>query len=102
MHGQANPSPHPEPPCLDAVLAGTVALMTVWARLEGGRDEDSAHRMLLSRQIVSNLFVLVHHPQAHPGLRQSMGAMHEQWIGLAQAHDLFAERGPTALRQALH
>lgn len=71
-------------PDLDALVAGTVALMTAWADpCPQARLPRDALRRLLARKVASNLFFLQHHPGARPALRQSLAQAHAHWVGLA-------------------
>lgn len=83
------PAASPEEPTIpsaDAMLAGTVALMTAWADPCPTCTLDSgAHRNLLARKIVSNLFFLHHHPAVAEGLRRVLLQAHGHWVRLAQA-----------------
>ena len=73
-------------PCLEALVAGTVALMTRWAETRPGAGaEDCPRRVLMARKIVSNLFFLEHHPDISPQLRQVMANAHRCWRGIAGA-----------------
>jgi hypothetical protein len=79
-----DPPEHDELPSIDALIAGTVALMTAWADPCPHAPVGPAHlRHLIARKVVSNLFFLQHHPCARPELRQSLAAAHAQWVGLA-------------------
>lgn len=89
-------------PDIDALLAGTVALMTAWADPCPASPLAAADlRRLLARKVVSNLYFLAHHPLARPALQQSLGHARQRWMGLAHpgaaAEDMPAERG-----RALH
>jgi hypothetical protein len=69
------------PPCLEALVAGTVALMSCWAApLESGPTSPRQQRTAMARKIVANLYLLKHHPHASPGLRHVMAMAHERWI----------------------
>jgi hypothetical protein len=73
-----------ELPSIDALVAGTVALMTAWADPCPLAPVGPAHlRHLIARKVVSNLFFLQHHPHARPELRQSLARAHAQWVSLA-------------------
>ena len=67
-----------ELPCAGGLIAGTLALMTSWAD-----PEPSAPRALVARKIVSNLFLLRHHPELGEPLRRVIGKVHERWLPLA-------------------
>lgn len=76
----------PNPPCLEALVAGTLALMTCWATpsLETVTLSNS-QRTLMARKIVANLFFLKTHPQTSSGLRQILARAHERWVLLAES-----------------
>lgn len=81
-----DPSTHGALPDLDALVAGTLALMTAWADpCPKARLPLPDLRRVLARKVVSNLFFLQHHPQARPALRQAMANVHAHWVGLAHA-----------------
>lgn len=72
-------------PDADALVAGTVALMTAWADpCPQARLPMPQLRQLLARKVVSNLFFLQHHPGVSPGLRQALSQAHRHWVTLAQ------------------
>jgi hypothetical protein len=74
------------PPCLEALVAGTFALMTCWASpAADARLPSHRQRTLMARKIVSNLFFLKNHPHASPGLRQVMARAHERWVLLTES-----------------
>ncbi|MBP6903499.1 MAG: hypothetical protein KBC73_25665 [Burkholderiaceae bacterium] len=74
----------PSLPSLEALVAGTVALMTAWADPSPpARGDLATQRRLLARKIVSNLFFIQHHPCASAALRQVMANAHAHWVGLA-------------------
>lgn len=86
------PSTHDElaVPCLEALVAGTFALMTCWAAPAAQAATSPARqRLLMARKIVSNLFFLKTHPHASPALRQVMANAHERWVAVCNAvgHD---------------
>lgn len=70
-------------PCLETLIAGTLALMTAWA-IPAPQDEAGrrAHRRLLARKIVSDLYFVQQHPQACPQLRQVVANVHRRWLAL--------------------
>lgn len=74
-----------QPPCLEALLAGTFALMTCWATpSEEGQMAAQPQKELMARKIVSNLFFLKEHPHASPGMQQVMARAHARWVPLAR------------------
>lgn len=93
----------PTIPSADAMLAGTVALMTSWAdpcptcKLDSG-----AQRSLLARKIVSNLFFLQHHPAVGEGLRRVLLQAHGHWVRLAHPGGVAATLAEARPGPALH
>lgn len=90
-------------PSAEALVAGTVALMTTWADPRPDCRPDAAtHRSLLARKIVSNLFFLQEHPALSCGLRQVMAMAHQRWMGVARSCDVARAGAGAAPSQALH
>jgi hypothetical protein len=89
-------------PCAEALLAGTMALMT-------GHMQDSCgmHREAMSAKIVCNLAALADAPMLSPGFKQFVGALRQRWqrldkatvpdATLASEHS-FQHASPTALQ----
>lgn len=74
------------PPCLEALVAGTFALMTCWAApAADAKLPSQRQRTLMARKVVANLFFLKNHPHASPGLRQVMARAHERWVMLIES-----------------
>lgn len=74
--------------CAEALVAGTVALMTTWADpCPRSSLEPARQRALMARKIVSNLFFLSRHPALSAELRQVMAMAHERWAGLTRRAD---------------
>jgi len=72
-------------PSLEALVAGTVALMTSWAApCPDARIDSAAQRSLLARKVISNLFFIQNHPCASAEFRQVMANAHQRWVGLTQ------------------
>jgi hypothetical protein len=72
-------------PCADALVAGTVALMTTYADPCPASSMDAdEQRALAARKIVSNLYFLRQHPGLCADLRQVMAMAHERWVALAR------------------
>ena len=79
---------HPEDdsrlPSLEALLAGTLALMTTWADPHlKDRVVLTRHRDLIARKIVSNLHFLQNHPAVSQELRIVLNRSHDRWASLA-------------------
>lgn len=71
-------------PCLDALIAGSLALATGWADpATDARVDIETQRRLMARKLVSNLFFLHHHPLASPALRAVSAQLHARWVPLA-------------------
>ena len=62
-------------PSVDALLAGTFALMTGYAQMA----PECPNRDLIARKLVSNLFYLANHPQVTPNLRCMLGNLRTRW-----------------------
>lgn len=92
-------------PSIDALVAGTFALMTTWADPCPHAPLPQADlRRLLARKVVSNLFFLQHHPLLRPEMRHCMAQAHARWVGLAQSVPLppHATAMPATGDHALH
>lgn len=67
-------------PCAEAMLAGTLALMTGHAESACARQ-----RTLMAQKICSNLFFLGRHPGLTPNFRAVVHRMHGHWDRLAES-----------------
>lgn len=63
-----------EMPCAEALLAGTLALMTGHAQ-----SCCADHRNLMACKVTSNLFVLSQHPLLSPGFQAMLFNLHGRW-----------------------
>jgi hypothetical protein len=82
-------------PSLEALVAGTVALMTTWATpCHDARVDSAAQRSLLARKVVSNLFFIQNHPCASAEFRQVMVNAYQRWATLTQDHEATGVGGP--------
>lgn len=91
----------PPLPCAEALVAGTVALMTTWADPSPhGLLDTAAQRALLARKIVSNLFFLEHHPALSDGLRSVMHKAHQRWAAMAHPQASQQEISPNTTAAA--
>ncbi len=69
-------------PCTEAMLAGTLALMTGHAQSACATQRD-----LMGRKIRSNLFFLGQHPGLSPSFRTVLQRMHQHWDALVKPGD---------------
>ena len=76
-------------PCAEAMLAGTLALMTGHAQ-----SACAAQRDLMGRKIRSNLFFMGQHPGLTPNFRTVIQRMHQHWDTLVQAGERAEVRTP--------
>ena len=96
-------SPHPhteleehELPCIEAVLAGTLALMTGYSQAL----QAAAHpqqRLAMGHKIADQLEQLADHAQLSDGFRQVLAGLHRRWRLMtacteAAEHDCTARR----------
>ncbi len=82
-------------PSVEALLAGTLALMTGYAQ----SARACPHRPLMARKLVSNLVCLSAHPQLSPPMQVMLGNLRTRWqLEVESAADaMAAEVQPTAL-----
>jgi hypothetical protein len=74
----------PDGACAEALMAGTVALMTAWAHpCPCTAAEALQHRWLIARKLASNLGFLSRHPALSPNLRQVMAHAQRAWAETA-------------------
>ena len=69
-------------PCAEAMLAGTLALMTGHAQ-----SACATQRHLMGGKIRSNLFFLSQHPGLSPSFRTVVHNMHRHWDALLKTGD---------------
>lgn len=72
-----------EMPSAEAMLAGTLALMTGYVQ-----QQDDGIKQLMAKKVVSNLFFLTHHPYLSEAFRQMLTQLRERWqssVALADA-----------------
>lgn len=67
-------------PCAEALLAGTLALMTGHARCNC-----AAHRQMMAYKATENLVALAQYTHFPSGFKTIFFALHAQWIELIQA-----------------
>ncbi|MGE0349014.1 hypothetical protein [Hydrogenophaga sp.] len=74
-------------PCVEALLAGTLALMTGYAQSAC----DCPHRAAMARKLVCNLYHLSEHPQLSSPMRTMVGNLRTRWqIEVENAADVAA------------
>lgn len=89
------PDDTPQLPCADALVAGTVALMTAWAAPCPSCTLDvDQQRYLLSRKLLGNLLLLQQHPALSPGLRGVMAQARERWLEVAASPGVGSQQLP--------
>jgi hypothetical protein len=71
-------------PCAQALLAGTLALMSAYAApLAGSVGATTAEcRAQMARKVVENLFFLREHPGLAPAMRAVVTKLHVHWSAL--------------------
>lgn len=84
-------------PCAQALLAGTLALMSACAvPLAGAGATAPDSRLPMARKIVENLFLLREHPGLAPAMRAVVSKLHVHWAALAEAAPDAPTRQPGA------
>jgi hypothetical protein len=86
-----------ELPCLEGVLAGTLALMTGYSQaLQAALDPQ--HRLAMGGKIHDNLSLLLDHPQLSLGFRQVLLGLQRRWDSMSrcteEAAPLVESAGP--------
>jgi len=86
--------PHPDEehdlPCIEAVLAGVLALMTGYSQSLLA-DQPPDQRLAMGTRIAGHLWALADHPQLSPEFRTVLGNLHRRWDGMC----LCSAREPT-------
>ncbi len=62
-------------PTVEALMAGTLALLTGYAQ----SAPDCAHRPLMAKKVVSNLFFLSGHPQLSAPMQTMLANLRTRW-----------------------
>jgi hypothetical protein len=73
-----HPCEEHELPCIEAVLAGTLALMTGYSQALQA-ELCPQRRIGLGQKIGDNLALLADHPQLSPGFRQVLLGLQRRW-----------------------
>ncbi|MEN9844532.1 MAG: hypothetical protein RLZZ612_2361 [Pseudomonadota bacterium] len=76
-------------PSPEAMLAGTLALMTGYAQ-----QQDDGIKGVMAKKVVSNLFFLIQHPYLSEAFRQMLTQLRERW----QHSLVLAEPSPAVAR----
>lgn len=82
-------------PSSEALLAGTLALMTGYAQ-----GCCKGHREMMAKKIVANLSMLTLHPAAAPAFRAMAMNLHGMWFRLVQQLQALGEAAPADVPQA--
>ena len=81
----SNPEAHTEEhelPCIEAVLAGTLALMTGYSQALQA-ELDPGHRLRMGVKIGDNLALLMDHPMLSLGFRQVVCGLRGRWHAMS-------------------
>ena len=96
-------------PQVEAVLAGTLALMTGYSQFLQA-EANPAHRIGMGEKITRNLALLAAHPQLSPDCRGVLWQLHERWavmshctlesadLAVAPGDDSFTAPAPATLQ----
>lgn len=71
-----------ELPTVEAVLAGTLALMTGYSQALLA-EQHPEHRVLMGRKIGNNLALLAEHPQLSAAFQTVLGGLRRRWTLMA-------------------
>lgn len=82
-------------PCAEALLAGTLALMTGHVQACCG-----AHREAMVAKIVSNLTALTEDPLLSPGFKTLLWSLRSRWLNQSQGNPM--DQPPAAERGLWH
>ncbi len=69
-------------PPIEALLAGTLALMTGYSQYLQA-EANPSHRIRMGEKISQNLTVLAEHPLLSTGCRCVLGQLQQRWAGMA-------------------
>jgi hypothetical protein len=91
-----------ELPAVEAVLAGTLALMTGYSQALLA-ELNPEHRVLMGRKIGNNLALLAEHPQLSAPFQTVLGGLQRRWTQMAgcTAEAARACRSPACAPRAL-
>lgn len=101
-----------ELPCIEAVLAGTLALMTGYSQALQA-ELHPEQRVRMGAKVGDNLDLLAQHPQLSLGFRQVLIGLQQRWRAMTEcthaaaidcelARALPANASPAAARPLLH
>jgi hypothetical protein len=71
-------------PCAQALLAGTLALMSAYAAPLADAGSAPDCRLQMARKVVENLFLLREHPGLAPSMRAVVAKLQVHWAALAE------------------
>lgn len=89
------PTEEHELPCIEAMLAGTLALMTGYGQALQA-ELDPAQRLGIGRKVVDNLALLGCHPQLSLGFRQVLASLHQRWQAMSACTEEAADEVTSA------
>ena len=72
-----------ELPSIEAVLAGTLALMTGYSQALQA-EHDPAQRLRMGLKVADNLALMVDHPQLSLGFRQVLLGLQRRWQAMSE------------------
>ena len=98
-HRPAHTEEH-ELPSIEAVLAGTLALMTGYSQALQA-ELDPQHRVKMGLKIGDNLSLLVDHPQLSLGFRQVLLGLQGRWHAMGECTVQAAQDGDCASAEPL-
>jgi hypothetical protein len=72
-----------ELPSVEAVLAGTLALMTGYSQALQA-ELDPQNRVAMGEKVSDNLGLLIDHPQLSLGFRQVLFGLQQRWLAMSE------------------
>ena len=79
-----------ELPGIEAMLAGTLALMTGYGQASQA-ELDPSYRLRLGLKVIDNLELLVDHPQLSRGFRDLLSSLQTRWQAMSRCTEESAQ-----------